>query len=254
MRPHLAAAIWVEARKARTSSVVLGTTLLFIAGIAILSAALSLAADAGNEQVLAQLGPLADRDDWGRLVGVASQTTAAGGLLAFGVVLSWLIGREFADATITGLFALPIRRSTIALAKLVTYLAWTTLIALGLTALVAALGLALDLGLPDAPAVAALGRLLTLTLLTALLALPAAWVSTLGRGLLPGIATTVATLVAAQVMVVAGTGAWFPPAAPALWAVTPDTVTAAQLSLVPAVSAAFIVLTTQAWAELQLDR
>jgi ABC-2 type transport system permease protein len=121
--------------------------------------------------VLAQLGPLADRDDWVRLVGVASQITAAGGLLAFGVVLSWMIGREFADATITGLFALPITRSTIALAKLVTYFAWTTLIALALAALVAAVGLALGLGLPDAPAIAALGRLLVLTLLTALLAL-----------------------------------------------------------------------------------
>jgi ABC-2 type transport system permease protein len=113
---------------------------------------------------------------------------------------------------------------------------------------------AINIGLPDASAIAALGRLLALTLLTALLALPAAWLATLGRGLLPGIATTVATLVAAQVMVVAGTGAWFPPAAPALWALTPDTVTPAQLSLVPAVSAAFVVLTTQAWAELQLDR
>ena len=254
MSSHLAVAIRVETRKARASRVVLGTTLLLVAGVALLSATMQLAADAGNEQVLAQLGPLADRDDWGRLVGVASQITAAGGLLAFGVVLSWLIGREFADATITGLFALPIKRSTIALAKLVTYFAWTTLVALGLGGLIAALGLALGLGLPDASAIAALGRLLALTLLTALLALPAAWVATLGHGLLPGIATTVTTLIAAQVMVVAGTGAWFPPAAPALWAVTPDTVTAAQLSLVPAASLAFTVLTTQAWAELQLDR
>ena len=88
MSSPLAVAIWVEARKARASPVVLGTTLLLVAGVAILSGTLLLAADAGNEQVLAQLGPLADRDDWGRLVGVASQITAAGGLLAFGVVLS----------------------------------------------------------------------------------------------------------------------------------------------------------------------
>ena len=254
MSAPLAVAVWVEARRAHASRVLLGTTLLLVAGVAILSGTLLLAADAGNQQVLAQLGLLADQDDWGRLVGVASQITAAGGLLAFGVALSRMIGREFSDATITGLFALPIKRSTIALAKLVTYFAWATVIALGLAALVAALGLALGLGLPDAPAVAALGRLLALTLLTALLAVPAAWVSTLGRGLLPGVATSVGTLVAAQVFVVAGTGAWFPPAAPALWAVTPDTVTAAQLSLVPAISAVFVVLTTQAWAELQVDR
>ena len=143
MSSPLAVAIRVEARKARASRVVLGTTLLLVAGVALLSATLHLAADASNEQLLAQLGPLADRDDWGRLVGVASQITAAGGLLAFGVALSWLIGREFTDATITGLFALPINRSTIALAKLVTYFAWTTLIALGLGSLVATLGLAL---------------------------------------------------------------------------------------------------------------
>jgi ABC-2 type transport system permease protein len=33
---------------------------------------------------------------------------------------------------------------------------------------------------------AALGRLLGLTVMTALLAVPAAWAATLGRGLLPG--------------------------------------------------------------------
>jgi len=100
----------------------------------------------------------------------------------------------------------------------------------------------------------ALTRQLALTLVTALLAFPAAWASTLGRGLLPGIATTILLVVVAQVVVIAGAGAWFPVAAPALWALTPSTVSLAQLALVLVVPIAFGLLTTRSWSRLQLDR
>jgi ABC-2 type transport system permease protein len=63
------------------------------------------------------------------------------------------------------------------------------------------------------------GRLVTLTVLSALIATPAAWAATVERGILPSIATTVAIIATAQIMAVAGIGAWFPLAAPALWAI-----------------------------------
>ncbi|MDG4798446.1 ABC transporter permease [Micromonospora sp. WMMD1082] len=251
MTPALTAALHVELRKLAASRVIRTTTVLVVAGITILSTALTSAARRGNEQVIAQLGPLADATGWTLLTGVAAQITAAGGLLAFGVALSWLVGREFSDATITGLFAQPVSRRAIVVAKLLSHLLWAVLVATALTTLIALVGTLLGLGAWHSDA---LGRQLVLTILSALVATPAAWAATLGRGPLPGIATTIGLIVVAQVAVVAGAGAWLPIAAPALWALQPHTVTPTQLALAAAIPASFTALTVTAWNRLQLNR
>jgi ABC-2 type transport system permease protein len=247
------AAIAVEIVKTTASRVVRSATIFLVAAVVVLAGSLTLAAERGNEQVLAQLGPLANADGWDRFLGVAAQVTAAGGVLGFGVVLSWMIGREFADGTVAGLFALPVSRSVVAMAKLASYALWATGVAVVLVLLLAVGGVALGLGQVDAEALDGLGRQLTLMVLSAGLAVPAAWAATLGRGLLPGIATTIGTIVVAQVFVVAGTGAWFPLAAPALWALHPDEVTSGQLALSTLVPLGFGWATLVAWRRLQLD-
>ena len=107
-------AVAVEARKAVASRVRVSITVLLLAGVAAIAFGMLLAAASGQEQVIAKLGPLAELDGWARLVGVVVQVTAAGGLGAFGVALSWMFGREFADGTVSALFALPVSRPTIA--------------------------------------------------------------------------------------------------------------------------------------------
>src|SRR5699024_4307702 len=67
-------------------------------------------------------------------------------LLAFGVALAWLFGREFADATVSGLFAIPISRPTIAIAKLCVYYCWVVLVAIALGAVTSMVGLFFQLG------------------------------------------------------------------------------------------------------------
>ncbi len=113
-------------------------------------------------------------------------------------------------------------RNRIATAKLVVYAAWAAgvsiLLALGLLIT----GLATGLGAPDADAVAGLARQLALGLLTALIAVPAGWAASWGRGLLPGIAVTIGLLVVAQVSVLGGFASWLPLVAPAFWAMQPD--------------------------------
>lgn len=250
------AALHVELRKALASRVLATTTILVIGGIAVLAGALVAAATAGNEQILAQLGPLADETGWSLLTGVTAQITAVGALLAFGVALSWSFGREFTDGTITGLFALPVSRPTIALAKLCIYLLWSTAITLTLTLLVLAAGLILDLGPLDADALSRLARQAALTVLTAMIATPAGWAATLGRGPLPGIAATLVILIAAQVTAIAtpATAAWIPLSAPALWALQPGTVHPGQLATVAIIPILFATLTSHTWRRLQLDR
>ncbi|THA27139.1 ABC transporter permease [Streptomyces sp. RKND-216] len=248
------AALTVEGRKTSASRAVLVTTVLLVVGIALLAGSLTWAAARGNERVLAQLGPLAGEAGWDRLMGVVAQVTAAASLLGFGTVLSWMFGREFTEGTISGLFALPVSRPAVAAAKLAVYLLWALGVAALLTALLGAVGTALRLGAVDAGVTGALARQFTLTALSALLALPAAWAATLGRGLLPGIATTVGILVVAQVVAVAGTGAWFPFTAPALWALHPAGVSPAQLALVGLVPVVFVPAVLLTWHRLQLDR
>lgn len=250
------AALHVELRKALASRVMRTTTVLLVLGIAVLAAALVGAASAGNEQILAQLGPLAAQSGWSLLTGVTAQITAVGSLLAFGIALSWAFGREFTEGTVTGLFGLPVSRPRIALAKLLIHLGWVILVAAALPLLVLGAGVLLNMGTVDGAVLNQLGRQFVLTVLSGLLATPAAWVATLGRGLLAGIATTLVVLIAAQVSVIAApaVAGWLPLSAPALWALQPESVHGWQLAPVAVVPIAFGTLTAIAWRRLQLDR
>jgi ABC-2 type transport system permease protein len=244
----------VEARKARSARVLWATGILVVGGVAVLAGAMVAAARSGNTEVTAKLGPAAAVGDWSALLGVAAQVTAAGGLLAFGVGISWLTGREFADRTVSGLFGLPVGRGTIAAAKLAVYAVWALVVCLALTAVLPVVGLLVGVGLPTGADLAGLGRQFALGLLTALIAVPAGWAASLGRGLLPGIATAVGILVIAQVAVIARVGSWFPFVAPAFWAMQPSAASATALLAVPLVPLVFGVGTVWVWRRLQLDR
>jgi ABC-2 type transport system permease protein len=247
-------ALAFETRKAAASRVMVSITVLLLAGVAAIALGMLMAAASGQEQVLAKFGPLAELDGWARLVGVVVQITAAAGLGAFGVALSWMFGREFADGTVSALFALPVARPTIALAKLAVFGVWAVGVAVLLTVVIAVLGFAMGFGVTDAAGLGELVRVPVLAVLTALIAVPAAWAATIGRGLLPGIGATVVIMIVAQVLAVSGVGMWLPIVAPALWAIAPGLVPAAALLTVPSVPLVFGALCALAWRRLQLDR
>ena len=68
---------------------------------------------------------------------------------------------------------------------------------------------------------AALTRLAALLALTGLLALTVELFASVGRGYLAGFGGLIALVVAPQIAIVVGAGAWFPWSAPALWAIAP---------------------------------
>jgi ABC-2 type transport system permease protein len=237
------------------ATVVRATTIIMVLGISLICSSMLLAVRTAEPQLAAKLGPLIDPGGWTGYFTVAAQVTGAAGLLGYGVVLSWLFSREFADGTITGLFAIPVSRATIATAKLAVYLVWAVLTAAALLLALIVLGLAGGLGSVPADVVPAIARQFGLTVLTAVIATPAAWAATAGRSVLAGIGTTIGLLVLSQVTVIAGAGAWFPFAAPALWAISNGTdVTILQLALVLPVLAISTGLTLHAWHHLQLNR
>jgi ABC-2 type transport system permease protein len=252
-RHGLQDAVAVEFRKARSSRVLWSTGVLLALGVTVLAAAMVAAARSGDVEVVAKIGPQAATGDWSALLVVATQITSAAAVLAFGVGISWLYGREFADGTIPGLFGLPVGRGAIAMAKLLVYLAWAVAVTLVSVLLLFAGGLAVGLGVPDAVALEGFGRLLALGVLTALIAVPAGWAASVGRGLLPGIAVAVGILVVAQVSVIADLGSWVPFVAPALWAMQADIHSTAALVVVPIVPLVFGAGTVIGWRRLELD-
>jgi ABC-2 type transport system permease protein len=248
------AALAVEAGKARAARVLWATGILLAMGVAALAGGMVAAVRSGNAEVAAKMGPAAATGDWSALQSVAAQITAAGGLLAFGVGVSWLTGREFADRTISALFGLPVGRGTIATAKLAVYAVWALAVSAAVCLVLPVVGLLVGLGLPTAADAAGLARQFALGVLTALIAVPAGWAASLGRGLLPGIATAVGLLVVAQVVAIADVGGWIPFVAPAFWALAPSGATATALVTVPLVPAVFGVATVWVWRRLQMDR
>lgn len=246
-------AVRVEALKLAHSPVGKIGTLALVAGTLALLGGITAALTSGNPELMAKLGSTATLD-WNGLLASAAQITAAGGLLGFGIVLSWMFGREFTDGTITGLFALPVSRSRIALAKLAVYAAWNLAITVLLTLSILALGLALHYGAPSVDTWASLGRQGALTAMTGAIAVPVAWIATVTRSLLAAISGAIALVITAQVGSLAGAGGWMPLAAPALWAMSRGTaVSATQLAITGMFGVAFAALTCTTWARLQLN-
>lgn len=248
------AAIRAEAVKLSASTVGRVATAAVVLGIAVLSGSMLLAASSDDPQLLAKLGPVAAGDWHGFLLG-AAQITGAGGLGGFAIVLAWMFGREFADGTITGLFALPIRRSRIALAKFVVFGAWALTMSVLLAIVLILVGLISGLGALTELDWEALARQVALGVMSAALTAPVAWAATLGRSVLGGVSVAIGLVVVAQVSVLAGLGGWMPLAAPAMWVISAGgTVTAVQLSVLVPYLAAAILLTMLSWRGLQLDR
>lgn len=249
------AAIWAEAVKLAGSTVGRVASVAIVVGISVLSASMLLtAATTTDPQLLAKLGPVATGDWRGYLLG-AAQITGAGGLGGFAVVLAWMFGREFGDGTIAGLFALPVRRSTIALAKLGVYLVWAVAMSLLLAIVLAVVGLVAGLCPIGAGTLEQLARQAALGAMSVAITVPVAWAATLARSVLGGVSVAIALVVVAQISVLAGLGGWMPLAAPALWAISLGTnVSPLQLSLLIPLGAVFVVLVAHSWRRMQLDR
>ena len=250
----MSAAMWAEVVKLAGSTVGRVGSIAVVIGISVLSGSMLLAAHSDDPQLLAKLGPVASGDWTGFLLG-AAQITGAGGLGGFAVVLAWVFGREFGDGTITGLFALPVRRSTIALAKLVVYAAWAVAMSVLLGLVLILVGTIAGLGALSTDNWATLVRQVALGVLSAAITLPVAWAATLSRSVLGGVSVAIGLVVVAQVSVLAGLGGWMPLAAPALWAVSAGArVSPVQLLLLVPFAVAAVLASALAWRRMQLDR
>jgi ABC-2 type transport system permease protein len=209
------------------------------------------------------VGPMAEKvralvsgTGWVAYGGLLDQVVTSGLFVGVGIVVIWCFGREFSDRTVGSLFALPTSRGTIAGAKLIVVTCWSLLVSTLVVLVAVGLGLAGDLGPLDAAALGEMSDVLAVALLTSLLATTLALPASVGRGYLAGIGAMVLVLVTAQMAVLFQAGAWYPFAAPGLWAVSGNLgellVTLPQLALVPALALFGAGVTVRWWRDFEL--
>jgi ABC-2 type transport system permease protein len=220
---NIAQAVSVEMLKARRSRMPLVTAIGFsliplVGGLfMIILKDPELARRVGLISAKAQI--MMDAADWPTYLGFLTMAVGAGGTIFFGLIVSWVFGREYSDRTVKDLLALPTSRSTIVLAKFALVVAWSA----ALTALLylVALCVGAAVGLPQASLHVFLqsGMALAITAcLTIPLVTPIALFASAGHGYLPPIGAVLLAMALAQVIAILGWADYFPWSIPGMYA------------------------------------
>jgi ABC-2 type transport system permease protein len=247
---------WLKLRHSRMSWIVFA---LVGVGCPALTAGFLYAATNGppNAPLAIKVNAMLIGQGWLAYLGMLTQILSVAAIFGPGVVVSWCFGREFTDQTLTGLFALPTSRMTIAAAKFIVLIGWS--VALSCVALAAAFALTPIAGVHptiDGTAVAS-AKLILVAMSGGILALPLAFIGTVGRGYLPAITSLILIVVITQIITVVGAGGWFPYATASLWAgmggpAAASLIQPIQLALIPTTGLVGVAATLHRWHRLQI--
>ena len=182
------AAIWAECLKARKSKVLWGTMIGF-AFIAILMGLLILVTNhpelVGGSMIIKAKSAALGKGDWPSYLSLLIEMIIALGVIGFGIVASWVFGREYSDRVAKDLLALPVSRSTIVISKFIVILLWSILLSLILFGVGFVTGLAVNIpGWSGQIARHDFWVFVGSTLLTILLCTPVAFIASFSRGYL----------------------------------------------------------------------
>ena len=220
---NLTQAVWVETLKARRSKMPLLTAL----GIALIPLAGGFFMVVIKDPDLARrMGLISAKAhimmgaaDWPTYLNFLAIALAAGGLMFFSFIATWVFGREYSDRTVKDLLALPTSRSSIVCAKFIVVAIWTALLSILMLLIGFVVGLAVILPLVGTQVYLQSGINLVVTaFLTIILVTPVAYFASAGHGYLPPMAFALFTMALAQLVAVAGWGEFFPWAIPAIYA------------------------------------
>lgn len=219
----LLAALWTESLKVRKSKMLLATIIAF-SFIAIMMGLLVLASKhpeiAGKSATISAKASAIGKADWPSYFDLLIQIILALGTLAFGIVSSWVFGREYSDRVIKDLLALPVSRSTIVLSKFIIVMIWSILLSLTLFAFGFLTGLAVNLAdWSNKTFYHALVTFAGSSIFTILLCTPVAFVASFSRGYILPIAFAISTLIMTQFISIGAPSVmpYFPWAIPALY-------------------------------------
>ncbi len=251
-------AVRVEWVKLTRSPVTLTATALMVVLMPAIAFGFYSIAQQGGTSLLAQkAGAFLIEEGWEGYLGGVGQVAAAAMFLGTGIVVAWVFGREHADRTFPSLFALPVSRASIAGAKFVVLAGWIALLSVLVVTVSLSIGLVADVGPLEVGVIwPPLLRLLAIAVFTSVLSLTVGLVASVGRGYLPAVAALIMIVVAAQVSVLFGAGAWFPYAIPGLIAVSgsegASVLGPMQIALIPGATAVGVWLTVHWWRRAEV--
>jgi ABC-2 type transport system permease protein len=224
MMNNLSDMIWVETRKAIRSKMPIGTalgSLVMPLGIAFLIFV------ARNPEISKNLGLVSAKanlvaysaTDWPTYLGLYGQLIAAAGFLLFTLIISWTFGREFADGTLKDMLAVPVRRSSILLAKFIVAAAWSVVLTIVIFMVGLIMGAIIKLPGGSIGVIFQNSAFVVITAgLTIVVVMPFALFASIGRGYLLPIGLAILTLIITNLVAIMGWGEYFPWAVAGLYA------------------------------------
>ncbi|MEN6330231.1 MAG: ABC transporter permease [Methanobacteriaceae archaeon] len=193
----LYAAVWAETLKVRRSKIFIITLMAFSA-IAIMMGLMVLVtkypALVGQSTIVSAKSTLF-KDDWRSYFEILIQILLGFGIIGFGIVSSWVFGREYVDHVITDLLALPIPRSTIVFSKFIVIIIWSLLLSLTFFVFGLITGLVVNIDYWSVEITYHYFMVfLGASLLTILVGTPVAFIASFSRGYLAPIGYLIATI------------------------------------------------------------
>jgi len=159
--------------------------------------------------------------NWASFFNMLLQLILTLGSIAFGIIASWVFGREYADRTIKDLLALPVSRTEIVIAKFAVIILWNIILTLLFYCISLIMGFAIHL--PEWSSLLFRANLKFFwggAFLTLLLITPVAYLASLSRGYILPIVYIVLIMVFTQLVFVSAPSyaGYFPWALPAIFA------------------------------------
>jgi ABC-2 type transport system permease protein len=215
------AALWTESLKLCCSKMI-WITIAFFAFVPLMMGFLLFIVK--NPDIATKMGLMATKAqaigtaDWPTLFKLLKQVISMGGILGFGLVTSWVFGREYSDRTMKDLLALPVSRSIIVLSKIAVIILWCILLSILVFLVGIAIGFVVDLsGWSLNFAISEFIQFGITALLSILLITPVAFFACLGRGYMLPMGFILFAVIITQFANVLGFASYFPWAIPALY-------------------------------------
>lgn len=156
--------------------------------------------------------------DWNSYFGILTQAVGVGGILIFGFVASWILGRDYSEGTAKDLLSLPVSRVMIVNAKLIVYFGWCFSLTTSNLLIGYVIGTLLQIPLFDSSLVVNyITNYFYTALLTVTLGTPIAFFALWGKGYLAPLGVVALVMVFAQIIAAIGYGYYFPRAIPGLF-------------------------------------
>ncbi len=216
------ASLWAETLKMRRSRVPLVTAIGFsmapLAGGLFMIILKDPAAARSMGLITTKAQLLTGTADWPAFFGFLAQAVAVAGAALFGIIATWVFGREFSDHTVKELLALPTSRESIVAAKFIVVGVWSlaaTVLIFGISLLVGSL--VVIPGWSEELLRASFMNILGTAALTIPLMSFVALLASSGRGYLPPFGWVIFTVAMANIAAIMGWGDWFPWAVPGLF-------------------------------------